>query len=669
MYSRNHCITALRALTVLMLAGTGTMASAQHTHGIEEVVVTARPIGSRDVAHIPQPVDVLAGIELQEKLAPSLGETLAREPGVSASDFGQGASRPVIRGLGGARVRMLENGIGSLDASTVSADHAVGIEPSHAEQIEILRGPATLLYGSDAFAGLVNVVNGRLPLDPGMETRFGADARYNSALEERMVALRADGRIDDTIGLHFDALHRDADPYESGAGIVRNSQVSTDDVSIGLGLNGGRGYVAAAFGRYASKYGIPVDADEEEAPFIDLDQDRVDVAAQIEDPLPILSAASVRISYVDYGHVEFEAPAEPGTRFTNNEWEGRLEFRHQPLATWNGVFGVHYRNRSFNAVGDEAYVPGTKARSTGVFVMEESDFGAVHVEAGARYEHVSANPTDLTGLPSADHDLYSVSAGALWTFVENHGLGLSVTRAQRAPAPEELFADGPHLATGTFEIGDPGLTEETAHNIDLSLRRNGGPWTWTINLYVNAISDFIHQAFTDADGDGRADFVDEAGLPGDEFLRVRYAGTDALFYGIEAETRIEVFDDARGHLDATLWGDWVRARFDGGGNLPRIPPGRIGASLDWSRGAWHADLSFTQVLRQGQSASLETETRGYGILELGLRRDFSWHGIESGVFLRGTNLLDEAARRHTSFLKDRAPLPGRAVTAGISIGY
>lgn len=655
-------------LAMALILGNGA-AGAQHTHGIEEVVVTARPIGSRDVAHIPQPVDVLTGTELQEKLASTLGETLAREPGVSASDFGQGASRPVIRGLGGGRVRMLENGIGSLDASTVSADHAVGIEPVHADQIEILRGPATLIYGSDAFAGLVNVVNGRLPLDPDTETRFAGDARYNSATGERMVALRADGRVDDSIGLHIDALRRDADEYDSGAGVVRNSQLSTDDVSFGLGLNGARGYLAAAFGRFSSRYGIPVDEEEEETPFIDLDQDRVDVAGLLEDPLPGLAAASVRIGYVDYGHVEFEAPREPGTRFTNNEWEGRLEFRHQPLGPWNGVFGAHHRNRSFNALGAEAYVPGTKARSIGVFVMEESDFGAVHVEAGGRYEHVSADPTDLAGLPSASHNLFSVSAGLLWTFADQHGLGLSVTRAQRAPAPEELFAGGPHLATGTFETGDPALGKETAHNVDLSLRRNGGPWTWTVNLYVNAISDFIHQAFTDLDKDGRADFVDEEGAPGGEFLRVRYAGTDALFYGVEAETRVEIFDDDRGHLDVTLWGDWVRARFDGGGNLPRIPPGRLGASLDWSRGGWHADASYTQVLRQGQAAVLESETGGHGILELGVRRDFLWHGMESGIFLRGTNLLDETARRHASFLKDRAPLPGRAVTAGISIAY
>ena len=526
-------------------------ARAEHAHTLEEVVVSARPIGSRDVAHIPQPVNVLSGEELQEKLASSLGETLSREPGVSASDFGQGASRPVIRGLGGSRVRMLENGIGSLDASTVSADHAVGIEPVHAEQIEILRGPATLLYGSDAFAGLVNVVNGRLPTNADTPTRFVGDARYNSALGERMVAMRADGRLDEVLGLHFDALHRDSDDYESGAGEVPNSYLSTDDISLGLGLNGERGYAAASFGRYATIYAIPPSALEAGAtPFIDLDQDRVDLAARLDAPLPGLESASVRIGYVDYEHTEFEAPAEPGTRITNNEWEGRTEFRHEPMGDWTGVFGAQYRNRSFGAVGEEAFIPGTKLRSTGVFLLEESDWGDWHVELGGRYEFVSADPSDLSDLEKTDHDLISVSAGTLWSFAPDYGLGLSVTRAQRAPAPEEMFANGPHLATGTFEIGSPQLDAETAHNVDLSLRRNEGRWTWTLNLFVNSISDFIFQEFSDLNGDGIADLVDAEGLPGGEFQRILYHQTDALLFGVEAETRVEIFNDARGHLDA-----------------------------------------------------------------------------------------------------------------------
>lgn len=664
-----YSISVLHAVLAMLLAFAAPVTLAQHTHDVEEIVVTARPI-SRDASHIPQPVDVLTGVELQEKMASSLGETLAREPGVSASGFGQGASRPVIRGLGGGRVRMLENGIGSLDASTISADHAVGIEPLHAEQIEVLRGPATLIYGSDAFAGLVNVVNGRLPTTPDMPARFQADARYNSALEERVVALRADGSVDEVLGLHFDGLHREAEDYESGAGKVANSHLSTDDVSLGAGLNGERGHLAAAFGRFSTRYGIPPSPAEADAtPFIDLDQDRVDLTGMLVEPLPGLESAAVRIGYVDYEHTEFEAPREPGTRFTNNEWESRLDLRHASLGNWQGVFGLHYRNRSFNAEGEEAFVPGTKARSTGIFLMEESDFGDLHVEAGGRYEHVSANPTDLSGAPSAEHDLFSVSGGLVWSVTEGYDLGLSLTRAQRAPAPEELFANGPHLATGTFEIGAADLGEETSYNADLSLRHNAGPWTWNVNLYVNSISDFIHQDFSDMDGDGTADMVDEEGAIGGDFLRVLYAQSDALFYGVEAETRVELFDDGRGHLDLTLWGDWVRAQFDGGGDLPRIPPGRIGTGLDWSRGGWHADAELTQVFRQGQTAALESETGGYTILDLGLRRDFNWSGMESGIYLRGTNLLDETARRHTSFLKDRAPLPGRSVILGISLTY
>ncbi len=656
----------LVAVTILLPG----RALAQHTHTLEEVVVTARPIGSRGMAHIPQPVDVLTGEELREKLASSLGETLAREPGVSASDFGQGASRPVIRGLGGARVRMLENGIGSLDASTVSADHAVGIEPIHAEQIEILRGPATLLYGSDAFAGLVNVVNGRLPVNDTAPTRFQGDVRYNSALGERTVAVRADGRLDETLGVHFDALRRAADDYESGAGKVSNSHLSTDDLSLGMGWNGKQGYAAMSFGRFASTYGIPtISPSAGIRPFINLDQDRVDIEGRIDAPMPGLESASLRIGYVDYEHTEFELPAQPGTRVTNDEWEGRTEFRHESVGRWHGVFGLHHRNRNFGAEGDEAYIPATKSNSTGVFLLEESDWGDWHIELGGRYEHVSTDPSDLSGRERKQQDLVSISFGTLWEFAPDYGLGISVTRAQRAPATEELFANGPHLGTGTFEIGSPQLHEETAHNADLSLRKNAGYLTWNLNLFVNGISDFIFQEFTDLNGDGSPDFVDEAGSAGGELLRVQYRQTGALLYGIEAEARLEIFNDGLGHLDAQLWGDWVRAQFRSGGNLPRISPARIGASLDWSWNAWHADLVLINVFRQGKTAALESMTGGYVLLDLGLRRDLDWLGPETNVFLRGTNLLDETARRHTSFLKDRAPLPGRAIAVGISLSY
>ena len=650
-----------------VLLGFSLPAQPQHQHELEEIVVTARPAGEQGAEHIPQPVDVLAGDELREKMAASVGETLSQELGVSSSDFGQGAGRPVIRGLGGARVRVLQDGIGSMDVSTVSADHAVTIDPMHSEQIEILRGPATLLYGSDAFGGLVNVANGRIPSEiPGtMEAQL--DARHNTAFDERTAAFRAEGGIE-SLALHLDALHRNTGDYEAGNGEVPNSAIETSDVNVGMSGIGERGFAGASFGRYQGRYGIPPDpraADEQLS--IDQEQERFDLSGAIHDPLPGFVDARLRVGYVDYAHTEFEGPGEPGTRFYNEEWEGRAELRHAPLGGWGGTLGLHYRNRSFDTVGEEAFVPGTKLRSLGIFVLESSDWNDWHFEIGGRYEEQDADPTEFAGAAARSHELLSGSAGAVWNFSDRHSLSLALTRAQRAPAIEELYARGPHLATGTFELGDDGLREETSSNLDLSASRNEGSWTWTLNLYVNRIDDFIFQQEVDRDGDGFADEVDEEGAPGGDLLLIGFRQDTALFYGLEAESRFDLFNDARGHLDLRIWGDWVRAKLVDAGDLPRIPPGRLGAGLEYNRGPWHLDTDAMHVFGQDRTGVLEDATGGYTLIAAGFSRDLEFGRFDGVVYLRGTNLLDETARRHTSFLKDRAPLPGRALTLGISV--
>jgi len=657
--------SALVALPSAVPADNGPAQVDDHAHAtLETLTITSRPPGSQSLEHTAQPVGILSGEALERNLANTLGETLETQPGVTGSSFGAGASRPIIRGLGGARVRVLQDGIGTLDVSTISVDHQATVEPFQAEQIEILRGPATLLYGSGASGGLINVVTGRIP-----ETvpAFEADllGQYESANNGRTLGLRARGGIDQ-FAFHFDGLERDAGDYEAESGEVENSFVETSNYNFGTSWVGSRGFLGVSFGNYETTYGIPIDPDEpDEQVFIDLEQDRFDVAGSLERPFAGLRSIDVRAGYNDYTHTEFEGPGEPGTVFDNEAWEGRITLNHELLGPFLGSVGIQFTDRDFAAIGEEAFVPPAKQDAIGVFVFEDTDWNDWHFEAGARFDHQTIEPQ--TGR-DIEHDTYSLSAGTLWNFTPGYAVGLNASRAQRAPALEELLADGPHLATGTFEIGDAGLDEETSNNFDFSLRKTEGRLTWRANVFVNYIEDFIFLEEQDLDGDGVADEVDDEGNPGGELLLVNYTQDDALFYGLEAEAFYNLFDDYRGLLEARLFGDWVRGELDGGDNLPRITPPRLGLGLDYHRGRFQGDVELTYVFEQNDTAALETDTDGYAMLDAGASYTLT-KAPETRLFLRGTNLLDEDARRHTSFIKDRAPLPGRSGIVGIRVGF
>lgn len=659
----------VKKLSLLFLFCQPMLILAQHQDVLEEVTVTARPAGFQNVDHITQALTVISGDELQEKISNSIGETLSEELGVTASDFGQGASRPVIRGLSAARVKIMQDGLSSMDASTVSADHPVSIEPGHAEQIEILRGPATLLYGSGITGGLINVSTNRIPNSP--EDKFTAvlDARFNSVSDAKSIGLLADG-VYGQFGLHFDATLRDSDNYDSPQTEIQNSAVESVDTNFGLSFIGERGYIGVAYGRYTSEYGIPVDPDAvDEMLSIDQSQDRFELAAEVDKPIAGIPNARFRFGYVDYEHTEFENPGEPGTQFFNNEWEGRIELHHQPLAEWKGSFGVQYSNRRFNSVGSEAFIPRTKLHSAGIFLLEARDWQLWHFEIAARYEMQEIEPVDSLILSTVEHDVYSVSFGALWHYSPDYSFGFSSTWAQRAPAIEELFSNGPHLASGTFEEGRTDLMAETSNNVDFSLRKSRGAWRWTANIFVNYIEDFIFQQTQDENNNDLADEVDINRMAGGELLLLAFRQRDALFYGIEVESRHQVFDNENGQLRFRLWGDWVRGKLVSGNDLPRIAPARLGFNLEYNRARFHADLNLTHTFKQDQIAPLETPSAGFNLLDIGIgyKIKLSRSNIDLSLGLR--NLLNETMRRHTSFLKARAPLPGRAITLGVRLGF
>ncbi|MCG8325476.1 MAG: TonB-dependent receptor plug domain-containing protein, partial [Thiotrichales bacterium] len=316
--------------------------------------------------HIATPFSILSGEELKDKMSNTIGETLSEELGVTASDFGQGASRPIIRGLGGPRLQVMQGGISSMDVSTISVDHNVSLSPFNADQIEILRGPAALLYGNGASAGVVNIVNNRIPEYLG-EFETEMNYQYNTALEGNSFAGKVNGSTGN-LAFHADLMNLRTLNYEAEVGEILNSDIDTTDVNFGASFIDDWGFLGFSVGRYDSTYGLGFNPEEpDEQVFIDLNQTRVDFAGQLNNPLPWLNNIRLRGANNDYGHTEFEGPGEPGTVFFNDEWEGRLEANHKAFGPWSGVVGVQARTRSFAAVGEEAFVAPTKLTSVGLF--------------------------------------------------------------------------------------------------------------------------------------------------------------------------------------------------------------------------------------------------------------------------------------------------------------
>ena len=646
---------------------------------LETIVITADPF-ARTADELAKPTEILGGEALDRRRGATLGETLEHELGVSSTDFGRGAGRPVIRGQGGPRVLMLENGIASMDASDVSADHDVSIDPAHAQQIEILKGPATLIYGSSASAGVVNVVTDRLPseVDPGLQARVRAG--FGSNADERSGALQLGYGFGNT-QLRLDGAYLDAGDYDidgnsavDGTGTdgrLPNSAIEKATGSVSFGQVWQGGSLAASYGRFETEYGLPV----EETAFIDLEQDRFDLDLRLLAPLATLDSLRLRLGAGDYEHTEFEAPGEPGTVFKNDQVDGRVELVHAPLAQWRGVLGVQVRDRQFEAIGEEAFVPSTDTRSIGLYLVEERPMSWGRIELGARVDRDESRPQDA-GLPREDFTPVTLSAGGIIDLSPTYHLKLNATRSERSPVTEERLSFGPHLATASFERGDADLDVETASNFEIGIDRHGQAFGWRLNVYYEDIADYIFQQGVDqgldADGsgvlsaDGEADFVDEEGNfdPEGELRLLDYVAADARFWGAEAEASY-AWKAARTEWRARVFGDLARGRIDAGEDLPRITPARVGLGLHTHRGAWDGTLDFTRVMRQDRIAALESETEGYSMLSADVEYTLPVAQGALSLFLRGRNLLDEDARRHTSFIKDFAPLPGASMIAGL----
>ncbi|HEX2060477.1 MAG TPA: TonB-dependent receptor, partial [Thermoanaerobaculia bacterium] len=582
----------------------------------EEIVVTASA-DSRRESEVYQPVNVLGEEELRARIQPTLGETLAQEPGVTSTSFGAGASRPVIRGLGADRIRVLEEGVGTGDVSNVSPDHAVSVDPSGAEQIEIVRGPATLLYGSNAVGGVVNVISARVPSRVTTDPLTGSlDVRYGSAAEEKTTALVLDGG-QGHFAWHADLTLRDtndyeipgpADPFddpEHFEGVLENSALQSRTGTLGGSWIGDRGFFGIAVTNFTTNYGVPGHAhhheeegeeeEEEEAGVrIDLEQRRFDIRGELSQ-VAFFENVKLRLGITDYEHVELEGE-EIGTRFTNDGFEGRLEGRHRPFGRVNGTWGVQLTSTDFEAMGAEAYIPPNASTARAIFAFEELPGERFDFQFGARFEHQDVS-VDAEGLPDRDFGGISGSVGTIWKPAAGYVVALSLARAVRLPTATELYAHGPHAATRQFEIGNPMLEEETSLGVDLSFRRTVGRFRGELNLFNNSFDGYIYESPTGEVEDGMPVFM--------------YVQRDARFHGAEIVTHTHLFSRRDAHVELDLSADYVRGTLKGGGNLPRIPPVRGAIGIRTHGGPWQLMAEVRHVFEQNDVAPLETVTRGY----------------------------------------------------------
>ena len=637
----------------------------------EEVVVTATPLGD-----ILQPSDVLGGDQLLLKSAPTLGETLSAELGVSSTYFGPAASRPVIRGLSGSRVKMLSDSVSTLDVSDVSPDHAVAVEPLLADQIEIIRGPTTLLYGSAAAGGVVNVSDNRIPEAPSEGTIGGGiELRGDTAAAERAIVGRLDGTLG-PIGYHLDGFTREtenieiagfatADPAERPddevEGTLANSYSESDGYAGGLSWVGDRGYLGASISRLKQTYGLPGPEPEEEGgeegpesfegPFLDMDQARIDVRGEYRFDAGALESVRLAYGMNEYEHNEVEPNGEVATEFKNDAWQARAEAVHSPLAGWRGAFGIQLDDRDLAAVGEEAFISPTKTEAWGLFIVEEREFNWGHLHLGARLESLEHRNVTFANY---DDEAWSLGAGLGIDVPADSEVVLNLSYTERNPNAEELYSDGAHIATRQFEIGllaNPGGTArlEKSTNVDLGWRKEQGPVRWEAAVFYYDIKDYVFQDMTGAIDDG---------LP-----VAQYAQQDADFLGFEGALTFPLWSADKLTNDLRLFADYVAAELSDGSKLPRIPPWRTGANFKLGQGAWLTGLDVVYHAKQDEISSFNTGS--YTMVDLSFLYRLDIGALDWELFARGTNLLDENARKSTSFLAAYAPLPGRSLHAGL----
>jgi iron complex outermembrane receptor protein len=699
---------------------------------IEVIDIEATPI-HMSAMESASPVSVLSGEQLRRQQAATLGDSLEKLPGVNTNFHGKVASTPIIRGLSGPRVLITQNGLDVSDVSRVGPDHSVASEASTAQQIEVLRGPATLFYGSGAIGGVVNVVDNRLPTDS--TTRGEWNLEHNSADNQKVASFNATTGTD-SVAFYADAFWREADDYEvpvaaaidndgeghSGDYKVENSNEESDGFTVGASYLMDNGFIGLAVEQFNRQYGIPghthgeeeeeEHSDEEESVFADLEQTKVQLLGEYNLDNKWLNKVNLRVGHTDYEHAEIEGGAV-GTTFKNETNELRIDLLHNQFNEWNGGISFHYKQSDVEAQGEEAFTPPSETESFAVALMEERHFGDFLVQVGGRIErvtieagdvllpHIDAHAhdeaqeadehdhdheenTETTRVFDVEHEFtpISLSAGVVWDFTHNYNLGLSVSRSERSPSASELLSFGPHIGTGTYEVGalfdldedgHLGLSSqtidlETANNIDLTLRKTQGDVGFILNAFYNQVDNYYYQIDTGLFAESGHDHGDEEGADehdhSSELPVYLFKTDDVILHGFEAQIAWQLTDEFK----VDLFSDYVRARLKDGGDLPRTPPLRFGSELSYQTDKLSAHIHVTRYQKQDRTAPQETATDSYTLVDASISYNLSVLNQDMSVYLRGTNLTDTEARVHSSFVKNIAPRPGRSFALGIR-GY
>jgi iron complex outermembrane recepter protein len=705
------------AQTAVTAEPSPTPSQAPGTAQAERVVVSGGQI-ERSETDTAQAVTILSEDNLKLRTEPTLGDTLAAQPGIGASGFTAGASRPVIRGQADNRVRVLNNGTEIFDVSNLSPDHAPSVSTLLSQSIEVVRGPATILYGSGAIGGVVNVTDNLIPVEQPPEPIGGEiDGRFDSADLERSGAialtlspfqhwvfhaegsfLRTDDRripgfaLDERIRAELTPEQRQNNGFGGNPfGEVPNTFVKTKDFGFGGSYVWDKGYIGVSYSRFLSEYGVPNDpeTDEPDVPpepvHLDVRKDQYNVRSSIVDPLPGLSVANLKFVYADYKHDEIDGDTV-GATFKTKGVDSRIELVHHAVGPFEGSIGSQVFYKELSVLGEEAFLQPSESLAVAGFVFEEVNLNPVRLQLGARVEHdsvsIDSSDPELTSLTSPsqkNQDFLPVSgaAGALYDFAEGWQLALNLAYSQRAPTPEELFARGPHDATFQFIIGDPNLDVEINRTVDLNLRKTAGHVTGFISGFYTSYDGFIDFTPTGEIEDGLQVFI--------------YTPKKATFYGAEARadfhllplniTKTSEPSDSKSVKNVIMKGeettqknpndlylrfqaDYVHAEDSTGEPLPRITPFRYGASLNYESEHWTASIAVQRVNDQDRVAQFETPTPGYTFLNASIGYKFQWWRTYNYFYVRGTNLTDEEARDHLSFLKEVMPLPGRGVVVG-----
>ncbi|MCX7544733.1 TonB-dependent receptor domain-containing protein [Marinicella gelatinilytica] len=673
---------------------------------LDDLVVSAHPLDHNQL-RMTMPVEIIDEDQLVMNRSLSIDQTVNQIAGIQSGSFGTGAGQVVIRGQQGPRVSVLSNGIGNQDAASVSPDHWVSSESLLATQVEVIKGPATLLYGGGAVGGLVNVVDQSIATSAYDGFNGAFEGRLSdSALDERAGVLSLNAPLSDRLMAHLSYFYNETDDYEIPGyaeshylrdlmhadeehgeedeeheyGQLANSAVRSSGLQTGLSWLTDSGYWGISFQNFDRKYGIPGhnhleeddgdhddhgvakeehdDMHESHRVWIDLDKQAFQLRGLHRFDGGFFTQVKSHYGYTDYQHIEFDN-GDPATTYSNEGHQWRLELNHQHRFGFDGVWGLDWSTSDFSALGHEAYIVPSTTDKLGLFVLEERQFGDLHWELGIRADRQKIS-TDLWRDNS--ETAVSFSTGFNVKLSEHFSLPIHLSSAQRLPTAEELFSNQsgndeliPHLATGSFEVGNPALQAEVSNNLDVGLKYRKDQWAANLNAFYNQMDDFIFLAFS--------------GQMIDDWPVYHYSQQNATFKGFEADIAYSFDDVYNNQWRVKLFTDATTAKLNTGDYVPRIPANRFGVSADWWRGAWSAQLKTMRVNKQDHLASGELPTDAYTQVDFSLNRLQITANNEWLWFIKGSNLLNEDIREHASFIKDKAPRPGRSITAGLRVSF